>query len=221
MSEEQNSPEGEQGTETFTKADVEAMIAEATEGLKGNRDTLLKEKKEAQKRADEAEKARKEMERKALEAEGDPEKIRAAVRSEYEENLQTLQQERDQLRQQYEAREYESQLRDAANNLPIAPEGLDALATYLQNKHEVVIQDGQVTIDGHAPGKFLERFIEGDKGSFWRRGKQNTGGGAETPDQRPEGGGKKLSEMTPEQKAHLFTHDKAKYWQLRDAENKA
>ena len=221
MSDEQNNPEGEQGAETFTKADVEAMIAEATEGLKGNRDTLLKEKKEAQKRADEAEKARKEMERKALEAEGDPEKIRAAVRSEYEENLQTLQQERDQLRQQYEAREYESQLRDAASKLPIAPEGLDALATYLQDKHDVSFENGQVTIDGHTPDKFLERFIESDKGSFWRPGKKNTGGGAETPNQRPEGGGKKLSEMTPEQKAHLFTHDKPRYWQLREAEKQA
>ena len=215
MSEEKNNPEGEQGTETFTKADVEAMIAEATEGLKGNRDTLLKEKKEAQKRADEAEKARKEMERKALEAEGDPEKIREAVRSEYEENLQTLQQERDQLRQQYEAREYESQLRDAASKLPIAPEGLDALATYLQNKHDVTIENGQVTIDGHTPDKFLERFIESDKGSFWKRGKQNTGGGAETPNQRPEGGGKTWNEMTEQERGILYVKNKDEFYRLK------
>lgn len=217
MSEEQSNPESEgqdQGNETFTKADVEAMIAEATDGLKGNRDTLLKEKKELQKRADDAEKARKELERKQLEAEGDPEKIRAAVRSEYEENIQTLQQERDQLRQQYEAREYESQLRDAASKLPIAPEGLDALATYLQNKHEVTIQDGHVTIDGTSPDKFLERFLESDKGSFWKRGKQNKGGGAETPQGRPEGS-KAWNEMTQEEKGRLYANNKDEYYRLK------
>lgn len=217
MTDEQANPEGEeqdQGSDSFTKADVEAMITEATEGLKNNRDTLLKEKKEATKRAEEAEKARKELERKQLEAEGDPEKIRAAVRSEYEENLQTLQQERDQLRQQYEAREYESQLRDAASKLPIAPEGLDALATYLQNKHEVAIQDGQVTIDGHAPGKFLERFLDSEKGSFFKRGKQNTGGGAETPQGRPEGS-KQWNEMTNTERGQLYARDKDAFYRLK------
>ena len=223
MSEEQNNPEGEQGTEEkqYTKAEVDAMIAEATTGLKENRDKVLQEKKSTQQRIQELEQEKKALERKQVEAEGDPEKIKESIRNEYQEKLDAIQQERDTIEQRYRQRVFDAQLRDAAAQLPIAPEGLDALATYIEKHFAVDFESDQATIEGQPPDKFLERFIETDKGKFWRRGKQNTGGGAETPNQRPEGGGKKLSEMTPEQKAHLFTHDKPRYWQLREAEKQA
>lgn len=76
------------GATTFTAEQVQQMIAEAVEkevsGLKANNEALLTEKKEAARKAKEAEEARQQAHQEALKSAGKMDEFEKTIRSQYE-----------------------------------------------------------------------------------------------------------------------------------------
>ena len=206
--ETQSSEDPQEGSETHD-GDGDDLVA----SIKASRDQIQAEHSKARK---EIKRLKTELRKKEYEK-MDPDTIRAEVKTEYEEQLTEAERARAEIQQRYEQRESEYQLRQAADVLPVAPEGFRALVTYVRANHDVAVaEDGAVTIDGKPPQKFLEKFLESEDGKFFKRGKQNAGGGAQTPGQRPEGAGKQWSDMTTAEKARLFTSDPDGYKKLKE-----
>lgn len=83
---EEEKPAG--GATTFTAEQVQKMIAEAVEkevsGLKANNEALLTEKKDAARKAKEAEEARQQAHQEALKSAGKMDEFEKTIRSQYE-----------------------------------------------------------------------------------------------------------------------------------------
>lgn len=90
--EEAGQEEKPAGGETFTREQVEQMIAEQVAGLKANNEALLSEKKEAARKAREAEEARQREHQEALKNAGKMDEFEKTIRSQYEPVLQEKEQ---------------------------------------------------------------------------------------------------------------------------------
>nr|DAH52756.1 MAG TPA: Major head protein [Caudoviricetes sp.] len=174
------------GATTFTAEQVQKMIAEAVEkevsGLKANNEALLTEKKEAARKAKEAEEARQQAHQEALKSAGKMDEFEKTIRSQYEPVLKEKEEKYSALANRVLGSERKAVLGSFAGDF-ITPEAVDILAPFVKTEfdgEDVVTKfigaDGNViTTD---PEQFRKYLREHKAFSHLIKANAASGGGA-------------------------------------------
>lgn len=212
---EEDKPAG--GAATFTPEQVQQMIAEAVEkevsGLKANNEALLTEKKEAARKAKEAEEARQQAHQEALKSAGKMDEFEKTIRSQYEPVLEAEKQRYSALANRVLGSERKAVLGAFSGDF-ITPEAVDILAPFVRTEFEgddvvtkFVGADGNViTTD---PEQFRKYLREHKAFSHLMKASAASGGGASGG----KGGGaaKTFKEMTEAERLELNRTNPAEF----------
>ena len=221
---EEDKPAG--GATTFTAEQVQQMIAEAVEkevsGLKANNEALLTEKKEAARKAKEAEEARQQAHQEALKSAGKMDEFEKTIRSQYEPVLKEQEEKYSTLASRVLGSERKAVLGTFAGDF-ITPEAVDILAPFVRTEFEgddvvtkFVGSDGNViTTD---PEQFRKYLREHKAFSHLIKANAASGGGASGG----KGGGaaKTLSEMNDAERIAFSKSDPAEFKRQLEAQRK-
>lgn len=217
---------GGDAPQTFTLEQVQQMIAEAVEkevsGLKANNEALLTEKKEAARKAKEAEEARQQAHQEALKSAGKMDEFEKTIRSQYEPVLEAEKQRYSALANRVLGSERKAVLGSFAGDF-ITPEAVDILAPFVRTEFDgddvvtkFVGPDGNViTTD---PEQFRKYLREHKAFSHLIKANAASGGGASGG----KGGGaaKTLSEMNDAERIAFSKSDPAEFKRQLEAQRK-
>lgn len=223
---EEDKPAGGAAPQTFAAEQVQKMIAEAVEkevsGLKANNEALLTEKKEAARKAKEAEEARQQAHQEALKSAGKMDEFEKTIRSQYEPVLKEKEEKYSALANRVLGSERKAVLGSFAGDL-ITPEAVDILAPFVRTEFEgddvvtkFVGPDGSViTTD---PEQFRKYLREHKAFSHLIKANAASGGGASGG----KGGGaaKTLSEMNDAERIAFSKSDPAEFKRQLEAQRK-
>lgn len=204
------------GGETFTREQVEQMIAEQVAGLKANNEALLSEKKEATRKAKEAEEQRQREHQESLKNAGKMDEFEKTIRGQYEPVLAEKDARYSALASRVLGSERKAVLGSFAGDF-ITPETVDLVAPFVRTEFEgdevvtkFVGTDGSViTTD---PEQFRKYLREHKAFSHLIKANAASGGGASGG----KGGGaaKTASEMTGEERAALLRDNPNEFYRL-------
>ena len=211
------------GATSFTAEQVQQMIAEAVEkevaGLKANNEALLSEKKEAARKAKEAEEARQAEHREALKNAGKMDEFEKTIRSQYEPVLEAEKQRYSALASRVLGSERKAVLGSFAGEF-ITPEAVDLVASFVRTEFEgdeVVTKflgtDGNVVTTD--PEQFKKYLREHKAFSHLIKANGPSGGGAAGG--KSGGAAKQLSEMTDAERIELLRTNPAEFKRQSDA----
>lgn len=167
---------------TFTLEQVQQMIADEVAGLKANNEALLSEKKEAARKAKEADEARQREHQESLKNAGKMDEFEKTIRSQYEPVLQEKEQRYATLASRVLGSERKAVLGSFVGDF-ITPEAVDILAPFVKTEFEgedvvtkFVGSDGNViTTD---PEQFRKYLREHKAFSHLIKANAASGGGA-------------------------------------------
>lgn len=204
------------GGETFTREQVEQLIAEQVAGLKANNEALLSEKKEATRKAKEAEEQRQREHQESLKNAGKMDEFEKTIRGQYEPVLAEKDAKYSALASRVLGSERKAVLGSFAGDF-ITPETVDLVAPFVRTEFEgdevvtkFVGTDGSViTTD---PEQFRKYLREHKAFSHLIKANAASGGGASGG----KGGGaaKTASEMTGEERAALLRDNPNEFYRL-------
>lgn len=216
LHEEAGQGEKPAGGETFTREQVEQMIAEQVAGLKANNEALLSEKKEATRKAKEAEEQRQREHQESLKNAGKMDEFEKTIRGQYEPVLAEKDARYSALASRVLGSERKAVLGSFAGDF-ITPETVDLVAPFVRTEFEgdevvtkFVGTDGSViTTD---PEQFRKYLREHKAFSHLIKANAASGGGASGG----KGGGaaKTASEMTGEERAALLRDNPNEFYRL-------
>ena len=177
-----NKPAGGDAPKTFTLEEVKAMIEQEVAGLKANNEALLSEKKEAARRAKEAEEERQRAHQEALKSAGKMDEFEKTIRGQYEPVLAEKDAKYSALASRVLGSERKAVLGSFAGDF-ITPEAVDILAPFVRTEFEgddvvtkFVGSDGNViTTD---PEQFRKYLREHKAFSHLIKANAASGGGA-------------------------------------------
>lgn len=225
MAYDANDPE----TKAAVKAAIKAALAEQAEeheadvaGLKEKNKELIAKLKKAQSGeggdVDSAEVARLETElrdtKKALRA-------AEKARDDAVEERDTAVQRADKEASVTASLLTENGLTAALTKANVKPELLPAVTALLSGKVEIKEVSGkrEAQVNGKALGDFVEEWAKSDEGKHYVAAPLNGGGGSSTKlPTNPQGGAKKISEMTLAERTALYNADPDKFREMSDAE---
>ncbi|EBQ5090330.1 hypothetical protein BJK68_23120 [Salmonella enterica] len=119
----------------YTAEEVQAMIEKEVAGLKANQEALLSEKKEAARRAKEAEEERQRAHQEALKAAGKMDEFEKTIRSQYEPVLKEKEERYASLAARILGSERKAVLGSFAGDF-ITPEAVEILAPFVKTEFE-------------------------------------------------------------------------------------
>lgn len=217
-----NKPAGGDVPKTFTAEEVKAMIEQEVAGLKANNEALLSEKKEAARRAKEAEEERQRAHQEALKSAGKMDEFEKTIRGQYEPVLAEKDAKYSALASRVLGSERKAVLGSFAGDF-ITPEAVDILAPFVRTEFEgddvvtkFVGSDGNViTTD---PEQFRKYLREHKAFSHLIKANAASGGGASGG----KGGGaaKTLSEMNDAERIAFSKSDPAEFKRQLEAQRK-
>ena len=217
-----NKPAGGDAPKTFTLEEVKAMIEQEVAGLKANNEALLSEKKEAARRAKEAEEERQRAHQEALKSAGKMDEFEKTIRGQYEPVLAEKDAKYSALASRVLGSERKAVLGSFAGDF-ITPEAVDILAPFVRTEFEgddvvtkFVGSDGSViTTD---PEQFRKYLREHKAFSHLIKANAASGGGASGG----KGGGaaKTLSEMNDAERIAFSKSDPAEFKRQLEAQRK-
>lgn len=217
-----NKPGGGDAAKTFTAEEVKAMIEQEVAGLKANNEALLSEKKEAARRAKEAEEERQRAHQEALKSAGKMDEFEKTIRGQYEPVLAEKDAKYSALASRVLGSERKAVLGSFAGDF-ITPEAVDILAPFVRTEFEgddvvtkFVGSDGNViTTD---PEQFRKYLREHKAFSHLIKANAASGGGASGG----KGGGaaKTLSEMNDAERIAFSKSDPAEFKRQLEAQRK-
>ena len=217
-----NKPAGGDATKTFTAEEVKAMIDQEVAGLKANNEALLSEKKEAARRAKEAEEERQRAHQEALKSAGKMDEFEKTIRGQYEPVLAEKDAKYSALASRVLGSERKAVLGSFAGDF-ITPEAVDILAPFVRTEFEgddvvtkFVGSDGNViTTD---PEQFRKYLREHKAFSHLIKANAASGGGASGG----KGGGaaKTLNEMNDAERIAFSKSDPAEFKRQLEAQRK-
>lgn len=217
-----NKPAGGDAPKTFTLEEVKAMIEQEVAGLKANNEALLSEKKEAARRAKEAEEERQRAHQEALKSAGKMDEFEKTIRGQYEPVLAEKDAKYSALASRVLGSERKAVLGSFAGDF-ITPEAVDILAPFVRTEFEgddvvtkFVGSDGNViTTD---PEQFRKYLREHKAFSHLVKANAASGGGASGG----KGGGaaKTLSEMNDAERIAFSKSDPAEFKRQLEAQRK-
>ena len=217
-----NKPAGGNAPKTFTAEEVKAMIEQEVAGLKANNEALLSEKKEAARRAKEAEEERQRAHQEALKSAGKMDEFEKTIRGQYEPVLAEKDAKYSALASRVLGSERKAVLGSFAGDF-ITPEAVDILAPFVRTEFEgddvvtkFVGPDGNViTTD---PEQFRKYLREHKAFSHLIKANAASGGGASGG----KGGGaaKTLSEMNDAERIAFSKSDPAEFKRQLEAQRK-
>lgn len=205
---------------TFSEEQVQRMIAEAVEkevaGLKANNEALLSEKKEAARRAKEAEEERQRAHQEALKSAGKMDEFEKTIRGQYEPVLAEKDAKYSALASRVLGSERKAVLGSFASDF-ITPEAVDILAPFVRTEFEgddvvtkFVGSDGNViTTD---PEQFRKYLREHKAFSHLIKANAASGGGASGG--KSGGAAKTANEMSGEERAALLRDNPSEFYRL-------
>lgn len=215
-------PAGGAATQTFTLEQVQQMIADEVAGLKANNEALLTEKKEAARKAKEAEEQERLARQEALKSAGKMDEFEKTIRSQYEPVLKEKEEKYSALANRVLGSERKAVLGSFAGDF-ITPEAVDILAPFVRTEFEgddvvtkFVGSDGSViTTD---PEQFRKYLREHKAFSHLIKANAASGGGASGG----KGGGaaKTLSEMNDAERIAFSKSDPAEFKRQLEAQRK-
>lgn len=216
LHEEAGPEEKPAGGETFTREQVEQMIAEQVAGLKANNEALLSEKKEEARKRKEAEEQRQREHQESLKNAGKMDEFEKTIRGQYEPVLAEKDAKYSALASRVLGSERKAVLGSFAGDF-ITPETVDLVAPFVRTEFEgdevvtkFVGTDGSViTTD---PEQFRKYLREHKAFSHLIKANAASGGGASGG----KGGGaaKTASEMTGEERAALLRDNPNEFYRL-------
>lgn len=219
---EEDKPAGGAAPQTFTLEQVQQMIADEVAGLKANNEALLTEKKEAARKAKEAEEARQQAHQEALKSAGKMDEFEKTIRSQYEPVLKEKEEKYSALASRVLGSERKAVLGSFAGDF-ITPEAVDILAPFVRTEFDgddvvtkFVGSDGNViTTD---PEQFRKYLREHRAFSHLIKANAASGGGASGG----KGGGaaKTLSEMNDAERIAFSKSDPAEFKRQLEAQRK-
>ena len=214
-----NKPAGGNAPKTFTAEEVKAMIEQEVAGLKANNEALLSEKKEAARRAKEAEEERQRAHQEALKSAGKMDEFEKTIRGQYEPVLAEKDAKYSALASRVLGSERKAVLGSFAGDF-ITPEAVDILAPFVRTEFEgedvvtkFVGSDGNViTTD---PEQFRKYLREHKAFSHLIKANAASGGGASGG----KGGGaaKQLSEMNDAERIAFAQSNPAEFKRQSEA----
>lgn len=217
-----NKPAGGDALKTFTADEVKAMVEQEVAGLKANNEALLSEKKEAARRAKEAEEERQRAHQEALKSAGKMDEFEKTIRGQYEPVLAEKDAKYTALASRVLGSERKAVLGSFAGDF-ITPEAVDILAPFVRTEFEgddvvtkFVGSDGSViTTD---PEQFRKYLREHKAFSHLIKANAASGGGASGG----KGGGaaKTLSEMNDAERIAFSKSDPAEFKRQLEAQRK-
>lgn len=217
-----NKPAGGDAPKTFTADEVQAMVEQEVAGLKANNEALLSEKKEAARRAKEAEEERQRAHQEALKSAGKMDEFEKTIRGQYEPVLAEKDAKYSALASRVLGSERKVVLGSFAGDF-ITPEAVDILAPFVRTEFEgddvvtkFVGSDGNViTTD---PEQFRKYLREHKAFSHLIKANAASGGGASGG----KGGGaaKTLSEMNDAERIAFSKSDPAEFKRQLEAQRK-
>lgn len=219
---EEDKPAGGAAPQTFTLEQVQQMIADEVAGLKANNEALLTEKKEAARKAKEAEEQERLARQEALKSAGKMDEFEKTIRSQYEPVLKEKEERYSALANRVLGSERKAVLGSFAGDF-ITPEAVDILAPFVRTEFEgddvvtkFVGPDGNViTTD---PEQFRKYLREHKAFSHLIKANAASGGGASGG----KGGGaaKTLSEMNDAERIAFSKSDPAEFKRQLEAQRK-
>lgn len=212
-------PAGGYAPKTFTLEEVKAMIEQEVAGLKANNEALLTEKKEAARRAKEAEEARQREHQEALKNAGKMDEFEKTIRGQYEPVLKEKEERYASLAARVLGSERKAVLGAFAGDF-ITPKAAEILAPFVKTEFEggevvtkFVGTDGNViTTD---PEQFRKYLREHEAFSHLIKANAASGGGASGS----KGGGaaKQLSEMNDAERIAFAQSNPAEFKRQSEA----
>lgn len=217
-----NKPAGGDAPKTFTAEEVKAMIEQEVAGLKANNEALLSEKKEAARRAKEAEEERQRAHQEALKSAGKMDEFEKTIRGQYEPVLAEKDAKYSALASRVLGSERKAVLGSFAADF-ITPEAVDILAPFVRTEFEgddvvtkFVGSDGNViTTD---PEQFRKYLREHKAFSHLIKANAASGGGASGG--KSGGAAKTLSEMNDAERIAFSKSDPAEFKRQLEAQRK-
>lgn len=217
-----NKPAGSDAPKTFTAEEVKAMIEQEVAGLKANNEALLSEKKEAARRAKEAEEERQRAHQEALKSAGKMDEFEKTIRGQYEPVLAEKDAKYSALASRVLGSERKAVLGYFAGDF-ITPEAVDILAPFVRTEFEgddvvtkFVGSDGNViTTD---PEQFRKYLREHKAFSHLIKANAASGGGASGG--KSGGAAKTLSEMNDAERIAFSKSDPAEFKRQLEAQRK-
>lgn len=217
-----NKPAGGDAPKTFTAEEVKAMIEQEVAGLKANNEALLSEKKEAARRAKEAEEERQRAHQEALKSAGKMDEFEKTIRGQYEPVLAEKDAKYSALASRVLGSERKAVLGSFAGDF-ITPEAVDILAPFVRTEFEgddvvtkFVGSDGNViTTD---PEQFRKYLREHKAFSHLIKANAASGGGASGG--KSGGAAKTLSEMNDAERIAFSKSDPAEFKRQLEAQRK-
>ena len=211
-----NKPAGGDAPKTFTAEEVKAMIEQEVAGLKANNEALLSEKKEAARRAKEAEEERQRAHQEALKSAGKMDEFEKTIRGQYEPVLAEKDAKYSALASRVLGSERKAVLGAFAGDF-ITPEAVDILAPFVRTEFEgddvvtkFVGSDGNViTTD---PEQFRKYLREHKAFSHLIKANAASGGGASGG--KSGGAAKTANEMSGEERAALLRDNPSEFYRL-------
>lgn len=215
---EEGKPAGGDAPKTYTEQEVAELVA----GLKANNEALLSEKKEAARRAKEAEDARQREHQEALKSAGKMDEFEKTIRSQYEPVLKEKDERYTTLASRVLGSERKAVLGSFIGDF-ITPETVDLVAPFVRTEFEgdevvtkFVGTDGSViTTD---PEQFRKYLREHKAFSHLIKANAASGGGASGG----KGGGaaKTLNEMNDAERIAFSKSDPAEFKRQLEAQRK-
>lgn len=214
-----NKPAGGNAPKTFTLEEVKAMIEQEVAGLKANNEALLSEKKEAARRAKEAEEERQRAHQEALKSAGKMDEFEKTIRGQYEPVLAEKDAKYSALASRVLGSERKAVLGSFAGDF-ITPEAVDILAPFVRTEFEgddvvtkFVGSDGNViTTD---PEQFRKYLREHKAFSHLIKANAASGGGASGG--KSGGAAKQLSEMNDAERIAFAQSNPAEFKRQSEA----
>lgn len=214
-----NKPAGGDAPKTFTAEEVKAMIEQEVAGLKANNEALLSEKKEAARRAKEAEEERQRAHQEALKSAGKMDEFEKTIRGQYEPVLAEKDAKYSALASRVLGSERKAVLGSFAGDF-ITPEAVDILAPFVRTEFEgddvvtkFVGSDGNViTTD---PEQFRKYLREHKAFSHLIKANAASGGGASGG--KSGGAAKQLSEMNDAERIAFAQSNPAEFKRQSEA----
>ena len=217
-----NKPAGGNAPKTFTAEEVKAMIEQEVAGLKANNEALLSEKKEAARRAKEAEEERQRAHQEALKSAGKMDEFEKTIRGQYEPVLAEKDAKYSALASRVLGSERKAVLGSFAGDF-ITPEAVDILAPFVRTEFEgddvvtkFVGSDGNVITT--APEQFRKYLREHKAFSHLIKANAASGGGASGG--KSGGAAKTLSEMNDAERIAFSKSDPAEFKRQLEAQRK-
>lgn len=208
------------GVTSFTAEQVQQMIAEAVEkevaGLKANNEALLSEKKEATRKAKEAEEQRQREHQESLKNAGKMDEFEKTIRGQYEPVLAEKDAKYSALASRVLDSERKAVLGSFAGDF-ITPETVDLVAPFVRTEFE---GDEVVTkfvgTDGSVITTDLEQFRKylREHKAFSHLIKANAASGGGASGGKGGGAAKTASEMTGEERAALLRDNPNEFYRL-------